>query len=289
MQSEEKNLDKQDSVRGTVKAAVLKNDPVAPNIVAASVYDTKPVHIISSVVDKIEWLTKERQIYDKDSKEYKEIEYLRLNLIEWYNAGMGGVDIADQLRNEYRPDHWMRKRKWWWAIYMWAMGVVHTNAYLLYKKVQLRASNKKTMLSHHAFLQRLAFQLIWPERYIPGYEKPTSGTRTVYTGKGARAKQRKLDSKSKPKSVAVLTEKTLLIGFPNRLDGFAHGFELCVAKYCQYCHLKAVRENNELGKKSKKRGEKRKMPARNTENVQRCKVCNVRLCVECWHEWHGIV
>ena len=41
--------------------------------------------------------------FEQDSQEYKEIEYLRLNLIEWYNAGMGGVDIADQLRNQYRP------------------------------------------------------------------------------------------------------------------------------------------------------------------------------------------
>eukprot|EP01043_Picozoa_sp_COSAG02_P009074 COSAG02_NODE_302_length_25234_cov_43.365307_14_plen_804_part_00 len=224
LQSEEKNLDKQDSVRGMVKAAILKDDPVAPDIVAASVYDTKPVHFVSSVVDKIEWLTKERKVYDKDSQEYKEIEYLRLNLIEWYNAGMGGVDIADQLRNQYRPDHWMRKRKWWWAIYMWALGVVNTNAFLLYKSVQQRAGKTKTMLSHHAFLERLAFQLIWPDKYIPGRVQPTTGTRTVYTGKNARAKQRKLDSK--PKSVAVLTQKTFESGFPQRLDGCGYSYLL---------------------------------------------------------------
>ena len=42
--------------------------------------------------------------------------YLRLNIIDLYNFYMGFVDLADQLRNVYRPDHFSRKRKWWTAM-----------------------------------------------------------------------------------------------------------------------------------------------------------------------------
>ena len=37
--------------------------------------------------------------------------FLRLNLNDNYNYGMGGADIADQLRGAYRFDKWMRNYK----------------------------------------------------------------------------------------------------------------------------------------------------------------------------------
>eukprot|EP00957_Ditylum_brightwellii_P118027 9001642-Ditylum_brightwellii.AAC.1 len=45
----------QTQVRGTVKAAVLEGDPDCPNIVVSSVYDTKPVHFISTSTEEITW------------------------------------------------------------------------------------------------------------------------------------------------------------------------------------------------------------------------------------------
>ena len=42
---------------------------------------------------------------------------------------MNSTDIADQLRGVYRPDHWMRHRKWRWAYFIWAIGVAGVNAY----------------------------------------------------------------------------------------------------------------------------------------------------------------
>ena len=51
VQEEQKTREAQLQVRGTVKAAVLQGDPDCPNLIASSVYDTKPVHYLSMVCD----------------------------------------------------------------------------------------------------------------------------------------------------------------------------------------------------------------------------------------------
>ena len=48
LQTEEKNAKRAEPLRGTTKAARLSNCPECPNLIAASVYDTKPVHMIST-------------------------------------------------------------------------------------------------------------------------------------------------------------------------------------------------------------------------------------------------
>ena len=63
------------------------------------------------------------------------LKFLRMCYIHTYNKEMGDVDIADQLRNTYRFDHWMRKRKWWWSIFFWAIGVILVNSYIVYVKL----------------------------------------------------------------------------------------------------------------------------------------------------------
>ena len=69
-----------------------------------------------------------------------------------YVNSMGHVDVADQLRNTYRFDHWLRNRKWWWSFFFWAIGVILVNSYVLYIKVQLKAGRKRRdCLSHHDF------------------------------------------------------------------------------------------------------------------------------------------
>ena len=46
--------------RGTVKAAVLEGDDNCKNLVASSVYDTKPVHYLSMVCTCLKWIQKKR-------------------------------------------------------------------------------------------------------------------------------------------------------------------------------------------------------------------------------------
>ena len=41
-------------IRGTVKAAVLKDDKNCPNLIAASVYDTKSVQYLSMTLKNIQ-------------------------------------------------------------------------------------------------------------------------------------------------------------------------------------------------------------------------------------------
>jgi hypothetical protein len=120
------------TARGTVKAAVLEGDPDCPNLVAVSVYDTKPVHFISMASECIEWITKSRRMWNKAVQALVSVEFLRLNINDDYNREMNDVDISDHLRTIYEFDHWLRNRKWWWAIFLYAMGVLLTNAYLVY-------------------------------------------------------------------------------------------------------------------------------------------------------------
>jgi hypothetical protein len=145
------------TVRGTVKAAVLEGDPDCPNLVAVSVYDTKPVHFISMVSECIEWITKSRKMWNKAVQALVSVEFLRLNINDDYNREMNDVDIFDHLRTIYEFDHWLRNRKWWWAIFLYAMGVLLTNAYLVYCSVMDEAGvERKLRKTHYEFLLDVA-------------------------------------------------------------------------------------------------------------------------------------
>ena len=63
---------------------------------------------------------------------------------------MGRVDVGDQLRNYYRFDNIMQKRKWWRSFWMWGMGTLLTNSYIIYKKFH-ESHNMKHKYSHYDF------------------------------------------------------------------------------------------------------------------------------------------
>ena len=170
-----------------MKAAVLRGAKECVNLVASSVYDSKPVHYLSMVCNKIKWVVKEKvcgvfclfifylknilttpqlhlfvpflfsfilsslkPVYNVDTHCTEVLRFLRLNQIDTYNNTMGHVDLAAQLRGTYRPDIWLRNRKWWWSIWFWALCVMLTNAYILYVKVNEEYGIEKTdLLSQH--------------------------------------------------------------------------------------------------------------------------------------------
>jgi len=76
---------------------------------------------------------------------------------------MNNVDQADQLRGSYRFDRWMRKRKWWWSMWMWGVQVLLVNSYILYKTAHLLIWKPppKNVLSQYDF--RHAIVLRWFE------------------------------------------------------------------------------------------------------------------------------
>ena len=108
---------------------------------AVSVYDTKPVHLLSGVSESVCWLEKKRKVWSTAHKDNRLIGFLRLNMIDDYNMNMNSTDIADQLRNVYRMDYWTRNRKWWWEFFIWAIGVAATNRWKMY--VEMHAEEEK--------------------------------------------------------------------------------------------------------------------------------------------------
>ena len=76
VQEEEKNEKKAALVRGTTKAAVVENDSECPNVVAFSVYDTKPVHVLTTCVRKLHWVEKQRKVFDPQEGQSIMMKYL---------------------------------------------------------------------------------------------------------------------------------------------------------------------------------------------------------------------
>ncbi len=99
LQNEVTNRRDQIRVRGMVKAAVLEGDESCRNLVAVSVYDTKPVHFLSMSCKSIEWIRKERKVWAPSLGRYDTIKFLRLNINDSYNKEMGHVDVSDHLWN----------------------------------------------------------------------------------------------------------------------------------------------------------------------------------------------
>jgi hypothetical protein len=85
------------------------------------------------------------------------LSFLRPEVTGMYNNGMNNVDIADQLRGTYRLDRWMRKRKWWWSIWMWGLQVLLVNAFVLYRTAHhlIWKTEKKLILSHYEFREAI--------------------------------------------------------------------------------------------------------------------------------------
>ena len=102
---------------GMTKAYVYPNASGCKDLVAFMVFDTKPVYFLSTVVDSLFWMKKERKVYDNIQKKSIKLPFLRTNVQDVYNNGMNKVDIVDQVCRTYRIDRWCRNHKWWMAFW----------------------------------------------------------------------------------------------------------------------------------------------------------------------------
>ena len=119
-----------EAVHGTVKAAVLVGNPKCPYLIALSVYNTKPVHMLLMVAEEIQWMIKTQPVYNVHTERIKSLEFLCFNhqIDQYYNNGMMDVDLADQFRGVYCLDKGAHNRKWWWSMLFWSFSVLLTNA-----------------------------------------------------------------------------------------------------------------------------------------------------------------
>lgn len=51
---------------------------------------------------------KSRDVFDKERNQIVKMKFLHLNVNDAYNFGMGGANIANQIRSFYYFDHWLR-------------------------------------------------------------------------------------------------------------------------------------------------------------------------------------
>jgi hypothetical protein len=291
MQEEKKKPNEIRMVRGTVKAAVLDGDPSVPNLVAVSYYDQKPVHFLSTICESIRWIQCERLVYCVDTDKTEVMKFLRLNINDDYNHDMGHVDMSDQLRNYYRFDHWMRKRKWWWSLFFWAKGVLLVNAYVCYREF-MKEQNLKPM-KHYEFRKKVALAWLdskqfWPTRMknnktaaqaqtsvqdsqrdsVPG----SSNTSGHTSGKHTRSSTSSGDASSKRHRACKFTDETLDPRTGHLRDRLTvgHGKHMPEpGSDTAKCGLHSWGANQRV-----------------RAQILKCTTCGVHLCVKCYKPFH---
>ena len=276
-QTEETKVEKRRAAIGTTIAAILTGDSGLKDLVCVSVYDQKPVYFLSTITETIEWVEKEKKVYSKSSQSCVTVKFLRLNINNEYNLGMGHVDHADQLRNQYRWDKWTRKRKWWWAIWLWGMQLLKVNAFVCYKKfMESEGCVNKDILSHYDFVKAVALSFICPEQYWKTRAKPTvprvhlrTRIRRPFPSETPEAaKDLSTIAKKRKQTPAPYIKEAYLARNLKRLQPGNH-FPTSKHSIDSVCQL-----HNFLYKKRIKL------------NVSLCSMCDVHLCYSCWEIFH---
>ena len=269
------------AAKGTVKVAVLKGDPVLEDMVMAGLYDQGPVYFGSNRATEIKWVEKTRKVWCPRSNKRIEIKFWRLNVNDEYNDGMCYVDIADQLREVYRPDRFSRKRKWTWAVFVFLIGIALTNAYVIYRIVMSTAG--APALTHSEFLWEIFHCWLDSTMYKGRMNKlgdsamttpestPNSAKRTYCTAKH-------LNSTVEKRSKSLVSEHTLQ-PLPTR-TAHAAGTKCCFHKFRQQVFSDVDMDGGALQTSS--------------EDIKRfayakvkCVECNVALCLSCWAPYHS--
>jgi hypothetical protein len=286
-----------EKVKGTLKVAVrnIKVGTTMMLVLAASVYDTKPVNMLTSVHVAATLDDQMRKVWSRSRGVKEDIAFKRLNIIHDYNQHMNQVDRQDHLRGNYRPDTVMRCRKWWWPIFLFAMGAGATNAYLVYRSVcAAEGIAKEKIMSHRAFLEELCDQLCHPE-----LRTPKQPEREMERESPARQKRKEREQESGSGSSTKEKAGKLTWARVNRAragfdanqhtftDPIWRGAEQTEKKHradCQWCKFKWI----EAGRPRPEGCKATKFEGPQNKEVMYCTRCGVHFCsASCWNEFHG--
>ena len=296
-----------EKVRHTVKAAVVKGDSVCNGLICVSIYDSKPVYILTNACSEIKWIEKSRKVWHPQHKKYVNVIFNMLNIIDFYNKHMGYVDLSDQLRNQYRYDNqWHRNRKWWWSLWWWGFQLLLTNTYVSYVKFQT-IHKREVKYSHYEFIRSIALAWIDPSVYWVGGPLDISSA-------GSNARKRKRSGTSsgirRPsnssssniplaqpvvcntrRKVVEMKENKTKLGQTKRVTEIAlhpvkgnlkerlnsalghHPIVMINDKARHKCQLHRWARGRD-GKEVRGKG------------IMRCSVCSVHLCSACWQTFH---
>jgi hypothetical protein len=156
--------------------------------------------------------------------------------------------------------------------------------------------------THLEFMVELVYDLIFPERTCAHLrtvgeldDRSISSTRTLSSFESVDEAQLdenvdlvcesgRLKYFLAAKPAAIMTKKAMMTNnkWPRRFDGMRHVSLPVTDKHCQYCLYQYTHELDD---------EQRKVCGKmlkNREHVQRCLVCNVKLCHVCENEFHGV-
>jgi hypothetical protein len=296
---------KANKLRGRTLVAKLEGDVECPDLVCCSVYDSKPVHLLSTIVEEIDWNVLNRKVWSTEKKANVVMQFLRLNMIDDYNHHMNSVDLADQLRNCYRFNHWMRNRKWGWAIFLWAIGCGATDAYIVYDRKYEEEKKKGGPMyekwTHCEFLIELIHDFLgWNNEGASDDAASAISVSTTRRGSAysshpsedtterflfdITSPEGRMEWFQNTKTTSMTKARVEGDYFSSRRDGRFHPSfpTLMENDYCQYCCYKY---NHMLNIDEVSRNVWMK---KNRSRISRCLECNVNLCWACYLEWHGM-
>ena len=131
--------------------------------------DSNIVNVISSIGDPQNMSLCKRRGKDADGRDIS-VEVPRPQVVDLYNAYMGGVDHCDQLRATYPLEDIFRTQRWYKKLYLGLFGIALTNAYILWTA---SANSKDEAGNHELFMLDIQMYLIHsvePEEVEPGVE-----------------------------------------------------------------------------------------------------------------------
>ena len=262
--------------------SVCRGDPHMTEIVCTSLYDTKTFYMMSTVANQVTWTKKLMDVFCDQLRQKVKVPFYRLSLADEYNNKMGNVDLGDQLRGYYRFDHFIRKRKWWWSFWMWAVEVCLTNSYILYKKY-CNMHKIKLNYTHYEFVCEIGKAWLYPEDYFDKTQGDASlasaSTTTTTASKGTKRRSSRVEAMEEPKKSKFtgFTDSTL----QNNNKCFQHRLDR-TKKHCP----KAVKKGGKSEPRCQLHTWATKSIIRIKAGVVRCDTCQVHLCIPCFEIFH---